>query len=237
MERVRRVSRYRRAVVQIYVVPVINTEQVEGFESVPNIDDQQDEGIKAFLKEEIMKCYIANLCLISGLWYGKVRPWGQFFYKDIVTMILGRLPSNKVYQQFLLEYTPTGTLQLKSFPLPATLPDINTILNNPKRSGDIIVTVDHNSGKQFSSDVPHADNLSIPFIVNNMRIPFSEWFGTMSTHGGIETMENTLTLVGKSIPQNLTISTANVVDIAPTILNILGVPIPALIDGEPLRRY
>ena len=111
----------------------------------------------------------------------------------------------------------------------------NTMLNNDKTSGHILILLNHEDGWQFADSQPHASTFSIPFTdIKDLRIPLSESFNSKSTHGSINTMDVPLTFVGKCIPQSSIIKRANVVDIVPTILSILGVPVPTHLDGDTL---
>jgi hypothetical protein len=183
-------------------------------------------------REKIIKPMLANFCW--SLENGRIMS-----SYDCISMVIGRLPSDMVYKCFRLstrEEVPVGPLTLMSSPLPNTLQYINTMLNSEKRSGDIILLANQKKQWQFAGR-PHATNISIPLTsVQNMRVPFSEHYNSASTHGSVDTMDVPLIFVGKSIPKSETIPEANVVDIVPTILNILGVPIPTPMDGKPLMN-
>ena len=178
-------------------------------------------------REEVVKKLLGNLCRNLPL------------YKQIIHTVIGRLPSDPVYREYLVEQgqpssEPNFGWVLKSKPLTGTL-DIIQMLNNTKRSGDIVLLANQKNLYQFTDDLPHATNLSIPLTdIQNMRIPFSEVFNTASTHGSVETLEIPLLFVGKPFAQNHQIQKANIVDVAPTILSMLGLPTPPYMDGRPL---
>jgi len=171
-------------------------------------------------REEVIKELLGNLCYTLRA------------DKQIITTVIGRLPSDPVYREYLAERNSEWIL--KGNPLTGTL-GIVQMLNNMKRSGDIILLANQKNLYQFTDDLPHATNLTIPLTpIDNMRIPFSEIFNTASTHGSVDTLEIPLMFVGKPFVQDYQIQEANIVDVAPTILSMLGLETPIYMDGKPL---
>jgi hypothetical protein len=123
--------------------------------------------------------------------------------------------------------------RLKYYDLPPELHYIEKVTNHPNRSGDLILIVNQKAGYQIGTPEGYTI-FYIPLLWSGMRIPYSENYNCLSTHGGIYTMDVPLVFAGRPVPYDQSITQANIVDIAPTILELLGVPILQNFDGKPL---
>jgi predicted AlkP superfamily phosphohydrolase/phosphomutase len=86
---------------------------------------------------------------------------------------------------------------------------------------DIVVFYDH--------DFAGGPQPSGPFITPIERVTLEKW-------SGLHRMNGTLVLWGQDVRQGVVVEGANIVDPAPTILYLLGLPIPADMDGQVLTQ-
>jgi len=86
---------------------------------------------------------------------------------------------------------------------------------------DILVFYDH--------DLAGGPHPSGPLITPIERVTLEKW-------SGLHRMNGTLILWGKDVRQGVVVEGANIVDPAPTILYLLGLPIPADMDGQVLTQ-
>lgn len=68
------------------------------------------------------------------------------------------------------------------------------------------------------------------------RFPFSGVLQTTSGHSGAHRPNGVVMAVGEGIKKGVEITGANIVDIAPTILHIMNVPVPTIMDGRVLKE-
>jgi len=86
---------------------------------------------------------------------------------------------------------------------------------------DIVVFYDH--------DLAGGPHPAGPLITPIERVTLKKW-------SGLHRMNGTLILWGRDVRQGVVVEGANIVDPAPTILYLLGLPIPADMDGEVLTQ-
>jgi predicted AlkP superfamily phosphohydrolase/phosphomutase len=89
------------------------------------------------------------------------------------------------------------------------------------KAPDIVVFYDH--------DLAGGPNPSGPLITPIEQVTLKKW-------SGLHRMNGTLIMWGQDVQQGVAVEGANIVDLAPTILYLLGLPIPADMDGQVLTQ-